>query len=150
MVMRRFDVWVGRIAAIVGIVYVLLASLWPLTASADEEHAATATLHAFIDHDEATIEMLPLQAALIDVRIGRVIAEIVGRRDRSASVRSTKTRRRSVACAASPSDDDRVCDEASAASLLPDSSTMTMLVIPLGALALAAASTLRGRGLPMA
>ncbi len=149
MVMRRFDVWVGRIAAIVGIVYVLLASLWPLTASAGEEgtHEAASALHASIDRDEAMIGRLPLAAVLIDIRIGRVIAEIVARRDRGGTERATKTRRRCIACPALASDHDCSCDDVPSAALAPDSSTMPILLIPTAALALAAASALLGRGL---
>jgi hypothetical protein len=41
--MRRVDVWVGRIAAVAGLIYVVLSSLWPLSGSAAE----AGTPHAF-------------------------------------------------------------------------------------------------------
>jgi hypothetical protein len=33
----RFDVWLGRIAATAGFIYVALASIWPLNASIEVE-----------------------------------------------------------------------------------------------------------------
>ena len=145
MVMRRFDVWVGRIAAVVGIVYVLLASLWPLAASAGEAGAnAAASSQGFAAHGEATIGMLPVEAALIDIRIGRVIAEVVALRERGEASRA-KSRRRFASCPMFPSEDS--CGDASSDPLSPDPSTTIVLLIPMVALACAAATTLRGRGL---
>ena len=77
--MRRFDVWVGRIAAIAGIVYVALCSIWPLTASADDAFPAerSESPYFFVDSDDPGNDRLPLKSTRVDVRIAGVIADVV-------------------------------------------------------------------------
>ena len=77
--MRRFDVWVGRLAAIAGIVYVVLCSVWPLTASAEQDDPPlkTGSPYFFIDHGDPATDRLPLKSTKVDVRIAGVIAEVL-------------------------------------------------------------------------
>lgn len=76
--MRRIDVWVGRLAAIAGIVYVLLCSLWPLSSSADELAASDrpGSPYFFVASDDPTTDRLPLKSTRVDVRIAGVIADV--------------------------------------------------------------------------
>ena len=77
--MRRFDVWVGRLAAIAGIVYVVLCSLWPPTASgAENEVPDRVGAPCFlVDSDAPDLDRLPLKSTQVDVSIAGVIADVV-------------------------------------------------------------------------
>ena len=77
--MRRFDVWVGRLAAMAGIVYVVLASLWPLSSSAGETvaHDRPAAPYFFVNSDDPSTDRLPLKSTQVDVRIAGVIADVI-------------------------------------------------------------------------
>jgi Ca-activated chloride channel family protein len=77
--MRRFDVWVGRLAAIAGIVYVVLCSLWPLSASSAEADTQDrpGAPYFFVDSDDPTTDRLPLKSTQVDVKIAGVIADVV-------------------------------------------------------------------------
>ena len=77
--MRRFDVWVGRLAAIAGIVYVVLCSLWPLSASSAETDALDkpGAPYFFVASDDPTTDRLPLKSTQVDVKIAGVIADVV-------------------------------------------------------------------------
>jgi hypothetical protein len=72
---RRFDVWIGRLAAIAGIVYVTLVTLWPL-------HADAAT--------RAVARPMPRTPPSPDVRLAGMLADVTGgRRDSAATRRAT-------------------------------------------------------------
>ncbi len=81
--MRRFDVWVGRLVAIAGIVYVALCSVWPLGASGQETDRDGAggtkveSPYFFVDSADPSIDRLPLESTRVDVRIAGVIADVV-------------------------------------------------------------------------
>lgn len=78
MEMRRFDVWVGRLAAAAGLVYVILCTLWPLNASADDGVSPdrVASPYFFVDSDDPAVDRLPLKSTRVDVRIAGVIADV--------------------------------------------------------------------------
>lgn len=91
--MRRFDVWVGRLAAVAGLLYVALASLWPLTAAGAPAWIADPA--AVVISDAARLEafagVLPLRAPPADVRLVRVLADVSeGREQRRQARRSTE------------------------------------------------------------
>jgi hypothetical protein len=70
---RRVDVWIGRFAAIAGIVYVTLVTLWPLQADA----APTAVARP-----------MPRTPPSLDLRLAGALADVSGgRRDSSATRR---------------------------------------------------------------
>jgi Ca-activated chloride channel family protein len=75
----RFDVWVGRIAATAGIIYVALASIWPLVADAQEDGvtAKSGAPYFFVNSDDPVTDRLPLKSTTVDVRIAGVIADVV-------------------------------------------------------------------------
>lgn len=75
----RFDVWVGRIAATAGIIYVALASIWPLTADAQEDGvtAKSGAPYFFVHSDDPATDRLPLKSTTVDVKIAGVIADVV-------------------------------------------------------------------------
>lgn len=77
--MRKFDVWVGRLAAIAGIVYVVLCSLWPLSASSAEPDALDrpGAPYFFVASDDPSTDRLPLKSTQVDVKIAGVIADVV-------------------------------------------------------------------------
>ena len=76
--MRRIDVYIGRLAAIAGIVYLVLCGVWPLTASADEDETRLkpASPYFFVDSADPAIDRLPLKSTQVDVRISGVIADV--------------------------------------------------------------------------
>ena len=75
---RRFDVWIGRLAATAGLVYVVLCSLWPLSASADDAVAndRVASPYFFVASDDPANDRMPLKSTRVDVRIAGVIADV--------------------------------------------------------------------------
>jgi Ca-activated chloride channel family protein len=75
----RFDVWVGRIAATAGIIYVALASVWPLIADAQEDGvtAKSGAPYFFVNSDDPATDRLPLKSTTVDVKIAGVIADVV-------------------------------------------------------------------------
>jgi hypothetical protein len=71
---RRFDVWIGRLAAIAGIVYVTLAMLWPLQADAAPTPVA---------------RPLPHTPPSPDIRLAGMLADVTGGRRDSPALRRT-------------------------------------------------------------
>ena len=83
--MRRIDVWVGRCAAVAGLLYVTIASLWPLTASgAVEGHERL--LVAIMAPGRASIDAFSSPSTPpstpADVRLAGVIADVTVTRKR--------------------------------------------------------------------
>jgi len=82
---RRIDVWVGRIAACAGIVYVVLCALWPFTVEAQEDDASRMpgarieSPYFFVDSDDPSTDRLPLKSTTVDVKIVGVIADVLVR-----------------------------------------------------------------------
>jgi Ca-activated chloride channel homolog len=74
---RRFDVWVGRLAAIAGIVYVVAASLWPLAADAAADPERVESPYFAVKSDDPSTDRLPLKSTTVDVRIVGIIADVV-------------------------------------------------------------------------
>jgi hypothetical protein len=68
---RRIDIWVGRAVAVVGIVYVLLASIWPLAADAAD------TLLSSGPETARAVERRPLSPPLVDVKVAALLADLV-------------------------------------------------------------------------
>ena len=82
--MRRFDVWVGRVAAVAGLLYVALAGLWPLTAAGAERGDSWSASMAMVARIDRGLPSIP---APVDLRLARAIADVTSVRDQRREAR---------------------------------------------------------------